>query len=299
MGRSARACLVVAAHAGNMTRNGAPVVVGYDGSPDAELALTWALRTAESEQRPLRIVIVGMPPSRVPLPIREYEEQAVLSALDSARDAAKAFTEVQSELIVEYGSALRILLRVSRDARIAVVGSRGHGPGDTHWLGSVSQHLAGHARCPVAVIRPTRHPYSRQILVGIDGSPPSVRALHYAAVRASATGESVLAAYAYQYPRFSGGGLGALPSDIDTELTDGAERLAAELVAGIAIDFPDLDLRSTAVVGRPGRVLARLSDNCSMVVVGARGRTPVEELLLGSVSQTTLQRAQCPVVVVR
>ena len=47
------------------------------------------------------------------------------------------------------------------------------------------------------------------------------------------------------------------------------------------------------------RVLVRLSDDASLVVVGSRGRTPVQELLLGSVSQETLHRAACPVVVVR
>jgi len=58
-------------------------------------------------------------------------------------------------------------------------------------------------------------------------------------------------------------------------------------------------LRSTAVVGTAGRVLARLSDDASLVVVGSRGRTEWKELLLGSVSQEVLHRAECPVVVVR
>jgi nucleotide-binding universal stress UspA family protein len=275
------------------------IVVAYDGSSDADLALLWGIRTAELTHQNLRVVVVALATSQQPLQIRDYEEHRAHSAAASARDAVKVAEGIEAEVLLERGWTVPTLLRAAEGAGLVVAGSRGHNSFEAHWLGSVSQHLAGHAACPVAVVRRTHNQHAKKILVGVDGSPASEHALRYAAERATLTGESVVAVHAYQFPTFSGTGLAVLPIDIDTELVDASERLAAELVAGIAEDYPDVRLRSTAVVGRAGRVLARLSDDASLVVVGSRGRTPWKEMLLGSVSQEVLSRAECPVVVVR
>lgn len=275
------------------------VLIAYDGSPDADLALNWGIQVAERTRADVAVMVVTLPPGRLPTPIRESEEAHATAAANAARDALKAADITRGTVRVEYGWTLPMLLNATRTASLVVVGSRGHNRYEGHWLGSVSQHLASHAPCAVAVIRPANDPLARLILVGVDGSPASVRALESAARRAEMTGESVLAVHGYQVLGLSGGGIGSLPTDIDADAIAAAERLAAELVAGIAIDHPDVDLRSTAVLGRPGRVLARLSDQASLVVIGSRGRTPVQELLLGSVSQEVLYRAECPVVVMR
>lgn len=267
-----------------------PIIVGYDGSPDAELALAWGVRTAGLTGADLRVVVAA-PDGR------HHEEVA-----STDRTAAQARDGVPSTgaVLVEEGEPLPVLMKAAAEAGLVVVGSRGHNRLESQWLGSVSQHLAGHAPCPVAVVRPTGNPRAHQILVGLDGSEPSARALEFAAARARLTGETLVAVHAYQLPTFTEGGrIGALATDIDTTRIDTAEQTAAELVAGMTAAHPDVEVRSTAVVGRAGRVLSRLSDDASLVVVGSRGRTAVEELVLGSVSQETLYRAECPVVVVR
>ncbi|MGO4257410.1 universal stress protein [Marmoricola sp. RAF53] len=287
-----------------MTTISDPIVVGYDGSPDAGDALLWALDTAASTGHPVRVVIASTADERLPRRIVEHEQQLAHSAAVAARDLVRSRTGVPSVVIVERGWPLAVLAREGLEAAMVVVGSRGYGRLEGYWLGSVSQHLAAQAECPVAVVRAADDRRSEHILVGVDGSDASRRALAYAAERAERTGEAVLAVHAYQYPGLScggalGGAIGALPTDLDTEVADAAQRLAAELVAGVVVDHPDVVLRSTAVAGHPGRVLARLSEDASLVVVGSRGRTPVQEILLGSVSQETLRRACCPVLVVR
>jgi nucleotide-binding universal stress UspA family protein len=170
---------------------------------------------------------------------------------------------------------------------------------ENHWLGSISHHLAGHAPCDVAVVRAPHDPDSRRILVGVDGSASSARALDRACVLAAATGGHVLAVHAYRDHLISTAGLAVLAEDVDTSAADAAQRTAEELVADATRAHPDVPLRATAVVGRPAQVLARLSGNAALVVVGTRGRTAFAELLLGSVAQETLYRAECPVLVVR
>ncbi|MFL6024385.1 MAG: universal stress protein [Marmoricola sp.] len=276
-----------------------PIVIGYDASPDSEIALAWCLQTAALMHASVRVVVATMPRGELPAHLRDYEEDFARSAASAARDQVKVQPEVDATVVVEQGWPLPVLLRSGRGARMLVVGSRGHNRFENHWAGSVSQHLAGHAECPVAVIRPQANPRADRILVGIDGSPSSIRALDFAARRAELTGEAVLAVHAYPTLTYGGGGLGALAMDMNSADIDSAERLAVELVAGIAVDHPDVPLRSTAVMGRPAKVLTRFSDDVSLLVIGSRGRTPVHELLLGSVSQETLHRAACPVVVVR
>lgn len=275
------------------------IVVGFDGSRDAVHALSWALGTAALTKAPLEVVVAAMPTEHLPTALAEHEEDFALRTSRAAKDKVAERPEVDATVVVERGWALPVLMQAAEDAALLVVGSRGHNRFETQWLGSVSQHLAGHARGPVAVVRPPQKLGAEEILVGVDGSPPSVRALEYAVARAELTGESVLAVHAFPSLSYGGGGIGALATDIDTTEVDEAERLAAELVAGVAVDHPDVAIRSTASMGRAARVLARLSEDASLVVVGSRGRTPVQELLLGSVSQETLHRAVCPVVVVR
>lgn len=275
------------------------IVAAYDGSPDAEVGLAWAVKAAELSRSSLKVVVAADPPGRLPTSFREQARRWTHAVTSAARSAVGE-ADVHCEVLLEYGEALPVLLRAAEGADLLVVGSRGHSLWDAPWVGSVSHHLVGRTRCPVAVVRRPHNPASRRIVVGVDGSPASVRALGAAAQRASLTGEDVLAVHAYQHFSLAAGGrIGAQSTDIGTEVEDAAERLAAELVAGIAIDYPDVALRSVAVLGRAARVLANLADDASLVVVGSRGRTPVQELVLGSVSAEVLHKAECPILVVR
>lgn len=283
---------------GTMQTDDPFLLIAYDGSPDADLALHWAIRTAELSRVFLEVVVVADPPEKVAPKLREQARRWAQATTASARSTL-ADTEVVSDVVLEYGETLPVLLEAAAGASLVVVGSRGHGLWDAPWVGSVSHHLVGRAECPVVVVRRAHHARASRIVVGVDGSPASVRALGFAAERASLTGEEVLAVHAYQHLSFAAGGrTGVQAIDLDTEVEDAAERLAAELVAGISIDFPDVKLRSVAVPGRAGRALTRLADDASLVVVGSRGRTPVQELVLGSVSSEVLHKAECPVVVV-
>lgn len=54
-----------------------------------------------------------------------------------------------------------------------------------------------------------------------------------------------------------------------------------------------------AIPVHPARLLAACSEHAALVVVGVRGRGAFTGLLLGSVSQSVLHHARCPVLVVR
>jgi len=280
-----------------MTTN-QPVLVAFDGSDHAIRALRWAVDHARLTHDRLRVVVIAMPVASTAPFLRDYEESFATSAAALARDITR-HGGVEADVEVHRGWTIPTLVDEAKDAPMVVVGSQGHSALENQWLGSVSQHLAGHAPCPVAVVREAADPSARRILVGIDGSESSQAALRLACERAELTHEEVVAVHCYQLPSVISPAFGVRPEDVEMRYVDEAERLVSDLVAGTAAEHPDVQLRATAVVGRPARTLVDLSASASLVVVGSRGRNPFFEILLGSVAQETLHRAACSVVVVR
>jgi nucleotide-binding universal stress UspA family protein len=194
------------------------------------------------------------------------------------------------------GAVVPELVQAAASASALVIGSRGHGAAGEALMGSVSQHLARHATCPVVVVREPRDPDATRIIVGIDGSRSSSAALEYACRRAETTGETVVAVHGFHVRAPSTDVWAAAPRSVDTAER---ERLLAESVAGMREDHPDVHLEQEVVAVAPSQCLVDASASASLVVVGSRGLGYFSGLLLGSVSQAVLHRATCPVMVVR
>ena len=127
------------------------IVVGYDGSPDADEAARWAARTAVLRGEPLRVLIVSDPmdsPRRpgVHEPWWSERESGARQVLDAA-GASDAVTERH------VGGPVPTLVNASTESTMLVLGSRGHSRMGEVILGSVSQSAARRAHCPVVVIR--------------------------------------------------------------------------------------------------------------------------------------------------
>ncbi|GAA1542433.1 universal stress protein [Nocardioides humi] len=282
------------------------IVVGYDGSASAGAALDWAAEWAElqaDEPHEVRAVIVGTAMDPVLGGYRarnddllerwRSEAEQRLAGTDTAPGQARERVEVR------HGPVVPELLRAAEQAAMLVVGSDGHGLATGTLTGSVSQHVARHAGCPVVVVRPRRSTVANRIVVGIDESPEAGRALRFACRRAQRTGESVIAVHGCfsvlaHVLTFDGA-----ESELAARSLAAGERLVQEVCAARAPDFPDVEIEPEAIPVRPGQVLVDASRAASLVVVGSRGRDAFAELLLGSVSQHVLHHAHCPVAIVR
>ena len=279
-----------------------PLLLAYDGSVDARRALTWTADESLRTGSPVRVLAVDeIPPTTWggTGPVAVFTEGFVhdcAALLDDAekvlRDAGvgAATTEHRS------GSVVMEILRAAAGVSVVVVGSRGHGLAGEALFGSVSQHVARHAPCPVVVVREQHAPDARRIVVGVDGSRESSAALAYACRRAEETGETVVAIHGVHVHAPSTDVWAATPRGVDLAER---ERLLTESVAGIAEDHPDVRLEQEVVAVAPERCLVDASATASLLVVGSRGLGWFSGLLLGSVSQAVLQRATCPVAVVR
>jgi nucleotide-binding universal stress UspA family protein len=139
------------------------IVVGVDGSDTSKAALAWAIRQAALTGAPLEVVISW------DYPINYGWMIAVPENLDFAADAAAELDEIIEETVGIDGGAVDItkkvihnhpalaLMQEAQDAALVVVGSRGHGEFTGMLLGSVSEHLATHAPCPVLILRDRSH----------------------------------------------------------------------------------------------------------------------------------------------
>ena len=267
--------------------------MGYDGSSDSELALDWADELAAEEGRPLRVLISEVDATQVLEATSEWHAAKMARLERDARDRLAAAQARHAELELVGVPPTQALIEASARAVAVVVGARGHSLLSGVFLGSVSQHVARHASCPVVVTRAPYDPDSHRTVVGVDGSTGSRKALEFAFDHANRNGDAVTAIHAWRNASrdFSGEGL--------VEEIGAAERVLSEALAGFAAQYPDVMITSEAVPVAPQRVLADASQSADLVVVGSRGLGAFAGLLLGSVSQSVLHHAQCPVAVVR
>ncbi len=279
----------------------APVVVGVDGSDSSREALDWAVDDAARRGRPMVLLAAWLVDysAETTAPVRQRLEDASRSTLVTAAAHVRATApSVAVETRVVHAQPASALIAASRDADTVVVGTRGLGPVGETLLGSTSTQLAAHASCPVVVVRRASAPAGR-VVVGVDGSELSAQATAYAFEAASRLGVGLTVLHAWDTRIYTSRVAMSVLVETWDELEVEQEIITSAAIAGWRDTYPDVDVETRVVPGRPTDVLADASVSAALVVVGSRGRGGFRGLLLGSVSRGILHRAHCPVVVVR
>jgi nucleotide-binding universal stress UspA family protein len=137
------------------------ILVGVDGSPGSRVALTWAAAEAAEHQADLVVLDVWEPALLPALGSGTVPHGTVSNRGEEAADKLlqiiKEELGEQPPLVVQprvtEGNPAEVLIEESADADLLVVGTRGRGGFAGLVLGSVSQHVAAYAKCPVAVVR--------------------------------------------------------------------------------------------------------------------------------------------------
>ncbi|MEX2533075.1 MAG: universal stress protein [Nitriliruptoraceae bacterium] len=134
-----------------------------------------------------------------------------------------------------------------------------------------------------------------RIIVGIDTSEDSRRALALAIDEAVWRASELVLVHAYPTPEIV-----ALPAVVtlpsDAELKAAAEEIIADMLADVVIP-EGLSVTTLIAPGGAARVLCEESKNADMLVVGARGLGGFRGLLLGSVTHQVVAHAHCPVLI--
>jgi nucleotide-binding universal stress UspA family protein len=212
--------------------------------------------------------------------------------------ASKIAPELPVSAQLRHGGPGQVLPDESRQAALLALGNRGLGGFSELLVGSVAVQTVNHGACPVLVVRGDRH-RAGPVVVGVDGSAVSMRALDLAVEEAVLRGAELVALHVWTGS--SGTELNdTLPMSYAAWSGDQEEeRVLAEALAGIGQRHPDLPVRREVVRGSARHLLVDRSRSAGLVVVGDHGYGSLTRLLAGSVSQYVIHRAACPVLVVR
>lgn len=139
-----------------------------------------------------------------------------------------------------------------------------------------------------------------RVVVGIDGSESSQRALKWAANEAQEHGAELVVLTTFIVPAapMTVGYL-AMPAQSEQEWQADAKKKARQLVDDTLGAEPTVTVRVDAVEGLPAKMLIDASHDADLIVVGTRGHGGFAGMLLGSVSQHLTAHAACTVAVVR
>jgi nucleotide-binding universal stress UspA family protein len=286
-----------------------PIVVGYDGSAGADLALRWALDEAARLGAAVHLVYaVDRPLRAVPVPPMPGDAHAHHERATAQSAVAKAVAEacravgpgVQVTGAVLDGPPVTVLCAESAEAHLLVLGGHGWGSSAGLFVGSVSVAVATHAHCPVVVVR-DGDPLAagdRPVAVGVDQSGEAERAIELAFEEAATRGVGLIAVRAWIPPTVLGIGETGLHLG-DIAVLEKAERhLLAEAVGRQRQRYPSVAVTERLIPAAARHALASVSNEAQLLVVGSRGHGGFGGLLLGSVGYYLLHHASCPVAIV-
>ena len=280
-----------------------PVVAATDGSGESLRAVEWAAREAALHRVPLRIVSAASLPKMVVLPLQR-EHDAVLGFVREHRDRALAAAAARAAgiapgLLIETvpleGPAAQAVAGGGPGALMLVTGSRGLGGFAAVVLGSVARYAAGHAPCPVVIVRDAAAAAGRLVGIGVGDLDDCAASLAFAFEEAALRQASLLAIHAWHAPQAGISRAGTLyPPPALHVAAAGAARKLALLLERWREKYPGVPVSQDVVHGHPGRALADLSARADLVVIGRHPGLPGP----GSVRHAVLNHAHGPVAIV-
>lgn len=268
------------------------IVVGHDGSEQAETALHWSARLAVRTGRRLAIVHAWVwplvtddlgPADGIAGSGHRNVADALLRDARAAAEAAAPGVDVSTHLVV--GRPRDVFEKASETAHMVVVGSRGLGGFLGMMLGSVALTLTTHAGCPVVVVRDGDAPRG-PVTIAVDDSEPSLDAATTGAVLAA---ELDLPVRIVHVRRLIEDTPGEDEAHVGRTLEDASARVR-EAAPGIPVDLVPIEDRQVV------RGLLTAARDCGILVLGHQGEG---RRRFGSVAHAVVHHAPCATVVVR
>lgn len=226
-------------------------------------------------------------------------QAAASGALESLLASSPGLSGAEPRVVRDDDVATGLLaLADAEDATLIAVG--GGAPGRRWLFGTTAERIVTHARIPVLVVRPFAT--SPAVLAATDLSDPSVPAVRAAVEIASQRNTSLTLMHCVEPPApaaFAYSAVGAPSVALFTQLTEPLVNAARAQLEALVANSPNVEIR--VEVAHAADAIVRAADDGSfgLIVMGTRGRTGLERLLLGSVARRVVESAPCSVLVVR
>lgn len=260
----------------------------------------------------LEVVWAGLPP--VPFPPNPEPPILRSDQLDKYEEDLRLFVEsaratgVRISTVIREGSVVRHILQEAQlfPSDLIVMGTHGTGGFEHLILGSVTEKILRKAACPVLTVPPALEvvpaepaPF-RKILCAVDFSPTSLAGLDYALSIAKESAAQLIALHVLDWQvdqPLSGPVIEVAAAR--RQLSDKAHR---ELLAAIPAEVRNLCKTSALVeAGHPyeGILQVARDHHVDLIVLGVRGRNPIDLAWFGSTANHVVRAATCPVLTVR
>jgi nucleotide-binding universal stress UspA family protein len=139
----------------------------------------------------------------------------------------------------------------------------------------------------------------KTVVVGVDGSPGSRKALAWAAAEAADHGADLLVVNVWEHTLLPPAGSVSVSEHYVPEPSQSTTDELVQVIKEELGEDPPVRVQAQVKQGRPAKVLIDESAGADMLVVGPRGHGGFAGLVLGSVSQHVAAYAKCAVTVVR
>lgn len=275
------------------------ILVGVTDTPASRRAVDWAAQRAqESNGRVELISIVGGATGAVGEGAVVDEALAkTQKMLDREAERIKA-RDIAIDTRVGRGNPVEELINASMVFDLLVIGSDHRGPGPESRRGPHGIRIVAGAHSPVAVVPDIDIAGRRGVIVGVDGSLTSERAIEFAAAEADRVGDQLTAVTTWSTVPLPVG-LHGYPTTYLSGMQKLAEETLSTALAGIGQSHPNLVVQRVVERGDADATINRLAAEARLVVIGSRGRGMIARFLLGSTSQEVLTHIATTTVVIR
>lgn len=290
------------------------ILCPIDFSDISRHALEHAVVIARWYDAPITVLHVGrsmivlgtfvpVPPSAVDVSRGEspsqWQEQQVRDWLSSAVEG------MQVDVMVEEGNPARRILEEAHAlaADLIVMGTHGEGGFDRLVLGSVAEKVLRKATCPVLTVAPrsgnSKLPFEH-VLCAVDFSDSSVAGLQFALSLAQEANARVTVLHVLDWPLGEESarrviGMSEFHRQWEAETREHLERLIPAEVRNWC------EPQSKLAFGKVHEQILNTAaaEHADLIVMGVRGRTPVDLMIFGSTTNQVVRRATCPVLTLR
>lgn len=283
------------------------ILVATDLSPYARNAAERAAYLSKAQQASLDLLYVANPaPFKRLKQLVVPDDDLLKRVLDSAGEKIHALAamlfqryDISAGVQVASGSVTTEITRVVQDkhSSLLVCGARGQSVARRLLLGSTVQKMLSRMPCPLLVVKPAPRDAYRTVLVPVDFSPVSLRAI--ALARRIAPQAEIILLHVYEAPFESSVRFAHIDHDTLTHYRNVIRKDAVTQLAALSKAAGMPDARQIVVHGDPGWRIAEQEQEleCDLIVVGKQGTSALEELLVGSVTKHVLNESQCDVLV--
>lgn len=223
--------------------------------------------------------------------ILDFTEQEASKAVNEARDLLhKAGVLVDSKILRGVDPAESIIEFAKKGYDLIVMGSRGKNEKDPSTLGSVTKKVMRHTTCPTLF---TKKACSlSNILVCLDGSEHSIKALDYAAKLGKKTGSRLSLLNVQEHRSYTN-----LSPHAKTVFNQLGRRILSNALDTVGKEGLKAEKRVEFGVISDSIVDVAERENHDLIVLGSRGLGAVKRFLLGSISEKVSHKAKCSVLI--